>query len=144
MRPAGAVFHAGFLLDYCDFHLLCRIFVFGQTHRLNEAHDVVSATRRVVVIVEYGLFTFCADHCRTGSQDPPALEAAWSAERGHYLVPPCLGQDDYPATERAGRPLSPAYLRKPLHPERRQHPGPAEDPGSLQLGYDHALCALGT
>ena len=40
-------------------------------------------------------------------------------KRGHYLVPPCLGQDDYPATERAGRSLATAHLRQSLYPERR-------------------------
>lgn len=37
------------------------------------------------------------------------------------------------------RPVS--HLRQPLHPERREHPHTAENPGSLQPGHDHALCA---
>lgn len=35
------------------------------------------------------------------------------------------------------------HLRQPLHPERQQHPHPAENPGSFQPGHDHALCTPG-
>ena len=55
-----------------------------------------------------------------------------------------LGFWGYPATQRAGRSLATAHVRKPFHPERRQHPYPAEDPGPFQLSHDHALCAPGS
>jgi len=80
---------------------------------------------------------------RAGSQDRSALERAWPAKLGHHLVSPNLGQGDDTATEGAGRPCASPHLRKPLHPERQEHPHPAAHPGPFQPGHDRALCALG-
>src|SRR5690606_27478921 len=73
-----------------------------------------------------------------------ALEASRAFHPGDNLVPACAGKNHDQVTERAGRSCTPAHLRQPLHPERRQHPHAAEDPGPFELGHDDAVCASGT